>query len=203
MRETWVQPWAEKSPWRRKCQPTPIFLPGKSRGQRSLGGCSPWGCKKVEHDLATKQQQPSWVHLFIHEPNQALILNRWLNASGPGDWDCVPVPDHCCALTTWQAGCKMLHVELYSPLLQGLLLSPFVVWRQQRACRGGSSGDVTVQWQAVCLPYLWGLGSEQTADLLTTGTAPCRVQEVSEQWIAAAWRSGHAPRDFPCVFWNV
>ena len=63
------------------------------------GGCSPWGCKKVEHDLATKQQQPSWVHLFIHEPNQALILNRWLNASGPGDWDCVPVPDHCCALT--------------------------------------------------------------------------------------------------------
>ena len=29
--------------WRRQWQPTPILLPGKSRGQRSLVGCSPWG----------------------------------------------------------------------------------------------------------------------------------------------------------------
>ena len=29
--------------WRRKWQPTPVFLPGKSHGQRSLVGCSPWG----------------------------------------------------------------------------------------------------------------------------------------------------------------
>ena len=37
-------PWVEKSPWRRKRQPTPVFLPGKSHGQRSLVGCSPWVC---------------------------------------------------------------------------------------------------------------------------------------------------------------
>ena len=30
-------------PWRRKCQPTPVLLPGKSHGRRSLVGCSPWG----------------------------------------------------------------------------------------------------------------------------------------------------------------
>ena len=30
-------------PWRRKWQPTPVLLPGKSHGQRSLAGCSPWG----------------------------------------------------------------------------------------------------------------------------------------------------------------
>ena len=30
-------------PWRRKWQPTPVFLPGKSHGWRSLVGCSPWG----------------------------------------------------------------------------------------------------------------------------------------------------------------
>ena len=30
--------------WRRKWQPTPVFLPGESQGQRSLVGCSPWGC---------------------------------------------------------------------------------------------------------------------------------------------------------------
>ena len=31
--------------WRRKWQPTPVFLPGESHGQRSLAGYSPWGCK--------------------------------------------------------------------------------------------------------------------------------------------------------------
>ena len=35
-------PWVGKIPWRRKWQPTPIFLPGKSHGQRNLVGYSPW-----------------------------------------------------------------------------------------------------------------------------------------------------------------
>ena len=30
--------------WRRQWHPTPVILPGKSHGQRSLVGCSPWGC---------------------------------------------------------------------------------------------------------------------------------------------------------------
>ena len=34
-------PWVRKIPWRRKWQPTPVFLPGKSYGQRSLAGYSP------------------------------------------------------------------------------------------------------------------------------------------------------------------
>ena len=34
--------------WRRKWQPTPVFLPGKSHGQRSLAGYSPWGYKKLD-----------------------------------------------------------------------------------------------------------------------------------------------------------
>ena len=33
--------------WRRKWQPTPVYFPGESHGQRSLGGCSPWGCKEL------------------------------------------------------------------------------------------------------------------------------------------------------------
>ena len=47
-------PWVGKIPWRRKWQLNPVFLPGKSHGQRSLAGDSPWGHKKVRHDLATK-----------------------------------------------------------------------------------------------------------------------------------------------------
>ena len=34
-------PWIRKIPWRRKWQPTPVFLPEKSHGQRSLAGYSP------------------------------------------------------------------------------------------------------------------------------------------------------------------
>ena len=39
-------PWVRKILWRRKWQPTPVFLPGESHGQRSLAGYSPWGHKE-------------------------------------------------------------------------------------------------------------------------------------------------------------
>ena len=45
----WLDPWVRKILWRRKWQPTPVFLPGKSHGQRSLVGYSPWGCKRVRY----------------------------------------------------------------------------------------------------------------------------------------------------------
>ena len=34
--------------WRRQWQPTPVLLPGKSHGQRSLVGCSPWGREELD-----------------------------------------------------------------------------------------------------------------------------------------------------------
>ena len=54
-------------PWRRKWQPPPVFLPGKSHGQRSLVGYSPWGCKRVGHDLATKQYMCIYIFKYIYE----------------------------------------------------------------------------------------------------------------------------------------
>ena len=39
-------PRSSKMPWRRKWQPTPVFLPAKSHGQKSLVGYSPWGHKE-------------------------------------------------------------------------------------------------------------------------------------------------------------
>ena len=48
-------PWVGKFPWQRKWQPTTVFLPGESHGQRRLVGYSPWGCKRGGPDLATKQ----------------------------------------------------------------------------------------------------------------------------------------------------
>jgi len=46
--ETGYEPWVGKIPWRRKWQPTSIFLPGEFHGQRSLGGYSLWGCKESD-----------------------------------------------------------------------------------------------------------------------------------------------------------
>ena len=39
--------------WRRKWQPTPVFLPGESHGQGSLVGCSPWGHTELDTAEAT------------------------------------------------------------------------------------------------------------------------------------------------------
>ena len=50
------EPWVRRSPWWRAWQPTAVLFPGESHGQRSLAGYSPWGHKRMEHDLVTKQQ---------------------------------------------------------------------------------------------------------------------------------------------------
>ena len=41
-------PWVRKIPWKRKWQPTPVFLPGEFHGQRSPVGYSPWGHKESD-----------------------------------------------------------------------------------------------------------------------------------------------------------
>ena len=43
--------------WRRKWQPTPVFLPGESQGQGSLVGCCLWGRTELDMTEATQQQQ--------------------------------------------------------------------------------------------------------------------------------------------------
>ena len=46
-------PRVEKIHWRRKWQPSPVFLPGEYHGQRSLAGYSPWGHKESDTTEAT------------------------------------------------------------------------------------------------------------------------------------------------------
>ena len=55
MWETRVRSLGQKVPWRRKWQSTPVLLPGKSHGQRSLVGYSPWGRKESD---TTEQSSP-------------------------------------------------------------------------------------------------------------------------------------------------
>ena len=46
-------PWIGTIPWSRKWQPTPVFLPGESQGQKSLEGYSPWSSKESDMTEAT------------------------------------------------------------------------------------------------------------------------------------------------------
>ena len=49
-------------PWRRNWQPTPVFLPGESQGQRSLVGCRLWG--RTESDM-TEVTQQQHIYLYV------------------------------------------------------------------------------------------------------------------------------------------
>ena len=64
--------------WRRKWQPTPVFLPGESQGQGSLAGCRLWGRTRVRHD---------WIDLaaaagLSHSPLWTQYLSLSLIHSG-------------------------------------------------------------------------------------------------------------------------
>ena len=68
MQETWV----EKIPCSRARQPTPVFLPGESHGQRSPAGYSPQ-IARVGHNLATKPPPPHTA-IFKIDNQQGLTI---------------------------------------------------------------------------------------------------------------------------------
>ena len=63
-------PWVRKIPWRRKWQPTLVFLPGKSHGQRSLAGYNPWGSKESD----TTERLQSFNDLW----NSIMFVLTWV-----------------------------------------------------------------------------------------------------------------------------
>ena len=70
MQETQADFWVRKIPWRRAWQHTPVFLPRKSHGQRSLADYSPWDCKELDmtekaNTFTLKKMQPWWTGLQV------------------------------------------------------------------------------------------------------------------------------------------
>ena len=65
-------PWVRKIPWRRKWQPTPVFWPGESHGQRSLAGYSPRDHKESD---TTEWRTRSPFYLLTPSPvwNESII----------------------------------------------------------------------------------------------------------------------------------
>ena len=63
-------PWVRKIPWSRKWQPIPVFLPGKSHGQKSLAGYSPQGHKESD----TTKHTYTHAVLQIQRTNGSLLI---------------------------------------------------------------------------------------------------------------------------------
>ena len=65
----WFDPWVGKIPWRRAWHPTPVSLPGKFHGLRSLAGYRPWGRKELDmtdwSDLCLDSYQNMWRNLYL------------------------------------------------------------------------------------------------------------------------------------------
>ena len=85
-------PWVRKIPWRREWQPTPVFLPGKSHGRRSLAGYSPWGCKESDMTERLTLTHPDnkinqLLSGFIYSLTEVYVSGR-----GSVAW----LKEHCC-----------------------------------------------------------------------------------------------------------
>ena len=73
-RRHWFISWVGKLPWRRKWQHSPVFLPGKSHGQRSLAGYSPQSCK--EQDMTEHACQLGYIQIQLRSPFNIQNINR-------------------------------------------------------------------------------------------------------------------------------
>ena len=129
--------WVGKIPWRRKWQPTPVFLPGESHGQRSLVGYSPWGRKRVGHDLATQQKKtflgyitwPSFEMTFLQVsaglPSSRLDLTVPESSAEGGlprlPSPCLVSPSHHCLSPGHWALCETVSCTVGLPQLISLV----------------------------------------------------------------------------------
>ena len=77
-------PWVGKIPWKRKWQPTPVFLPGKSYGQRSLSGHSPSVAKNqttTEQVILLLTTGPPGKSVKVHLEHTECVFSIWIKLS--------------------------------------------------------------------------------------------------------------------------
>ena len=97
MRETWVQSLGREDPLEKEMATTPVLLPGRSHGQRSLVGYSPWGCR-VGHNWMTSllfTLAYFWIHNLMRRQTKSRIKDgiyvdqdklRMIEKSGKHFW---------------------------------------------------------------------------------------------------------------------
>ena len=137
-----LDPWVRKNPWRRKWQLTPVFLPGESRGQRSLAGYSPWAHKESDlterlsmhtHSDSTRSHNAwgwhVWTRAELAPPVfswhvRAALCKRASHQLWKDD------SSYLAVLWDWEAKLTRKGPELHS---SGNLMSPSYPWRSLKS----------------------------------------------------------------------
>ena len=78
MQETWARSLGWEDPLKKEQQPTPVFLPGKSHGQRNLAGYSSWDCKESDTNkqlhFSSLHTMSSWLGSAMERKPRAVPL---------------------------------------------------------------------------------------------------------------------------------
>ena len=141
-------PWVGKTPWRRKRQPTSVFLPGESHVQRNLAGYSPWGHKESD---TTEQLTLTFIYyvcvcvytyIYTHIPISEEWGIKMLAVIASGWWFLF------LSYTSWYI--SIFHntvrksVFLHKVLLRGVALLEF---HREEQCSGWKSdSDQSKRW---------------------------------------------------------
>ena len=151
-------PWIGKFPWRREWLPTPVFLPGKSHGQRSLEGYSPWGRKESD---TTERLTHYWVQLWLF-----CQWSCWFPASGEKQFSCLPSlfsTPLCCVSSvssnSWNAaeGTQLTHFEECGKSIYFTFAAPVPPAFLWAGIDNGTLGDPHI------LPFIWSLSNKTVA----------------------------------------
>ena len=116
--------------WRRKWQPTPVLLPGKSHGWKGLVGYSPWGCKELD----TTEQFICMPLQYFSDYSRNYIMHLSVQFS------CSVVPDSeshadpwtaarqaSLSITNFQSLLKLMFIESVMPSNHLILCRPLLL----------------------------------------------------------------------------
>ena len=138
--------WARKISWRRAWQPTSVFLPGESHGQRSLVGYSPMGCKQSDstEQLSLSMMRTVGPWLRSHALWRGLGAGGW-SGEGLGSPTCMkticPLPTRSQTLAELRGGARFT-----------TLVVKYNYWKYPLV-------SVTPSWHALCFNILkWKRG---------------------------------------------
>ena len=138
VRKTWVPSLDWKIPWRRKWQPTPVLLPGKSHGRRSLVGYSPWGCKESDtteqlHFLSFQFPFPSYNPAYILLVEHFFWWVRIKHFEKPSLTPYVCMLGHFSHVWVFATPWTVAH---QAPLSMGILQARILEWVVMPSCTG-------------------------------------------------------------------
>ena len=139
--------WVGKIPWRRKWQPTPVFLPGEAHGWRNLAGYSPWGHKDLNMTeqltlslftcriLGSTSDLQNW-NLHFYQISRSLVSitkfeKQWLIPQKQCRWthsDCPHYLPSCCCCSVVSSSWEPMECHPPGSSVHGISQARILEW---------------------------------------------------------------------------